>query len=70
MAAPPAAAGSTAAFIRSEHDNMANQREPIDYLGHGWGFSWPNDVRILYNRCFGASRRQAVERAQEARLVG
>ncbi len=35
----------------SEHVNKANQREPSDYLGHGWGFSWPNDVRILYNRC-------------------
>lgn len=34
-----------------EHLNKANQREPEDYLGHGWGFSWPNDVRILYNRC-------------------
>jgi formate dehydrogenase major subunit len=34
-----------------EHLNKANQREPVDYLGHGWGFAWPNDVRILYNRC-------------------
>ena len=34
-----------------EHLNKANQREPKDHLGHGWGFSWPNDVRILYNRC-------------------
>jgi formate dehydrogenase major subunit len=34
-----------------EHLNKANQRESEDYLGHGWGFSWPNDVRILYNRC-------------------
>lgn len=34
-----------------EHLNKANQREPEDYLGHGWGFSWPNDIRILYNRC-------------------
>jgi formate dehydrogenase major subunit len=30
--------------------NRANQREPKDTLGHGWGFSWPKDVRILYNR--------------------
>ena len=30
--------------------NKANQREPKGYLGHGWGFSWPNDCRILYNR--------------------
>lgn len=34
-----------------ERLNKANQREPQDYLGHGWGFSWPNDIRILYNRC-------------------
>jgi formate dehydrogenase major subunit len=30
--------------------NRAHQREPQDALGHGWGFSWPNDCRILYNR--------------------
>ena len=30
--------------------NKANQREPKDYLGHGWGFAWPNDSRIIYNR--------------------
>ncbi len=30
--------------------NMANMRESKDELGHGWGFSWPKDVRILYNR--------------------
>ena len=34
-----------------EEENVANKRLPRDYLGHGWGFSWPNDVRILYNRC-------------------
>jgi formate dehydrogenase major subunit len=30
--------------------NKANQREPKDYLGHDWGFAWPNDSRIIYNR--------------------
>jgi formate dehydrogenase major subunit len=30
--------------------NKANQREPKDLYGHGWGFSWPSDVRIIYNR--------------------
>lgn len=30
--------------------NRADQREPKDYLGHGWGFAWPNDCRIIYNR--------------------
>jgi len=30
--------------------NKANLREPKDLLGHGWGFAWPKDVRIIYNR--------------------
>jgi len=30
--------------------NRANERKPKDLLGHGWGFSWPNDCRIIYNR--------------------
>ena len=34
--------------------NKANQREPKDYLGHGWGFAWPNDCRIIYNRASAA----------------
>jgi len=34
----------------AEQRNRANERDPKDELGHGWGFSWPNDVRILYNR--------------------
>ena len=34
-----------------ELHNKANQRASNDSLGHGWGFSWPNDIRILYNRC-------------------
>lgn len=30
--------------------NRALERNPKDLLGHGWGFSWPNDCRIIYNR--------------------
>jgi len=30
--------------------NLANSRKPKDYLGHGWGYSWPSDRRIMYNR--------------------
>jgi formate dehydrogenase major subunit len=33
--------------------NKAAARKPADsadYLGHGWGFSWPANRRILYNR--------------------
>src|SRR5205807_3568486 len=33
-----------------ENRNRANERNPKDLLGHGWGFSWPNDCRIIYNR--------------------
>ncbi len=33
-----------------ENRNRANERAPKDLLGHGWGFAWPNDCRILYNR--------------------
>jgi len=30
--------------------NRANGREPNGRYGHGWGFAWPLDRRILYNR--------------------
>jgi formate dehydrogenase major subunit len=30
--------------------NKANSRDSKDYLGHGWGFAWPGDRRIIYNR--------------------
>ncbi len=33
-----------------ENYNRANERNPKDLLGHGWGYAWPNDCRILYNR--------------------
>jgi formate dehydrogenase major subunit len=31
-------------------ENRANQRNSQDLLGHGWGFAWPLDRRVLYNR--------------------
>jgi formate dehydrogenase major subunit len=31
-------------------ENRANQRNSQDLWGHGWGFAWPADRRILYNR--------------------
>jgi formate dehydrogenase major subunit len=31
-------------------ENRANQRNSQDLLGHGWGFAWPSDRRVLYNR--------------------
>jgi len=33
-----------------EGRNRANERASTDLLGHGWGYAWPNDCRILYNR--------------------
>ena len=30
--------------------NKANTREPRGRYGHGWGYAWPLDRRILYNR--------------------
>jgi formate dehydrogenase major subunit len=33
-----------------ENRNRALERNPKDVLGHGWGFAWPNDCRIIYNR--------------------
>jgi formate dehydrogenase major subunit len=33
-----------------EKRNRAKERDSKDLLGHGWGFAWPNDCRIIYNR--------------------
>ncbi len=38
----------------SDGINKPKQREPNDYLGHGWGFAWPSDRRIIYNRASAA----------------
>ena len=32
------------------NENKAREREPKGRYGHGWGFAWPSDRRILYNR--------------------
>ena len=39
-----------AGALPSDGENKPNKREPRDELGHGWGFAWPGDRRILYNR--------------------
>jgi len=36
--------------FRRDGVNKANSRKSQDYLGHGWGFAWPSDRRIIYNR--------------------
>ena len=43
-------AGYTPAFFRNAKKNRANERDSKDFYGHGWGFAWPSDRRILYNR--------------------
>ncbi len=40
-----------------EGKNRPALREPRDELGHGWGFAWPADRRILYNRASARPRR-------------
>jgi formate dehydrogenase major subunit len=35
-------------------ENKARKREPRGRYGHGWGFAWPLDRRILYNRASAA----------------
>ena len=50
MARLPVAAGFIQACFLLQNENRANQRDPHGYLGHGWGFAWPNDCRIIYNR--------------------
>ena len=35
-------------------ENKALKRDPRGRYGHGWGFAWPLDRRILYNRCSAA----------------
>ncbi|HMJ04713.1 MAG TPA: molybdopterin-dependent oxidoreductase, partial [Chthoniobacterales bacterium] len=38
----------------SDGVNKARARQSNDYLGHGWGFAWPSDRRIIYNRASAA----------------
>ena len=53
--------------------NQATRRKPgreQSWVAPEWGWAWPMNRRILYNRAVGRPRRQAVERAQGLRLVG
>jgi formate dehydrogenase major subunit len=47
--------------------NKANARKPTDYLGHGWGFSWPSDRRIIYNRA--SARPDGTPWSERKKLV-
>ena len=48
----PAAAGSTAASIPKEGYNRARERKrtPGVYTSPNWGFAWPHNRRMMYNR--------------------
>ena len=50
-----------------EGHNRANDRNPKDLLGHGWGFSWPNDCRIIYNRA--SARPDGAPWSERKKLV-
>ena len=60
-----AAAGSTPASCPSAGENRARRSSRAAGLyGHGWGYAWPADRRILYNR---ASARPDGRRGASAR---
>jgi formate dehydrogenase major subunit len=48
-------------------ENRALKREPKGLLGHGWGFAWPNDCRIIYNRA--SARPDGAPWSERKKLV-
>ena len=50
--------------------NRANERAAEGVYGHGWGFTWPADRRILYNRASARPDGDTMERPEETGLVG
>ncbi len=47
--------------------NKPRRREPSDPYGHGWGFAWPGDRRILYNRA--SARPDGLPWSERKKLV-
>jgi formate dehydrogenase major subunit len=47
--------------------NRANERDSTDFYGHGWGFAWPSDRRILYNRA--SARPDGTPWSERKKLV-
>ncbi len=47
--------------------NRALRREPSGRYGHGWGFAWPADRRILYNRA--SARPDGAPWSERKKLV-
>ncbi len=50
-----------------EDRNRSRERHPSGPYGHGWGFAWPADRRILYNRA--SARPDGVPWSDRKRLV-
>jgi formate dehydrogenase major subunit len=48
-------------------ENLARKREPKDFYGHGWGYAWPSDRRILYNRA--SARPDGTPWSERKKLV-
>ncbi|MGI8433031.1 MAG: molybdopterin-dependent oxidoreductase, partial [Chthoniobacterales bacterium] len=51
----------------SDGENKPKARKSHDYLGHGWGFAWPADRRIIYNRASAAPNGEPW--SEEKKLV-
>ncbi len=49
----------------SDRVNKAKTRKSHDYLGHGWGFAWPADRRVIYNRASAAPDGQPWSEAKK-----
>jgi formate dehydrogenase major subunit len=47
--------------------NLANARESKDFYGHGWGWAWPSDRRVLYNRA--SARPDGTPWSERKKLV-
>jgi formate dehydrogenase major subunit len=47
--------------------NRPRQRTAKGRYGHGWGFAWPSDRRILYNRC--SARPDGAPWSERKKLV-
>ena len=47
--------------------NRPRQRAAAGRYGHGWGFAWPSDRRILYNRC--SARPDGAPWSERKKLV-
>ena len=47
--------------------NRADEKASTDFCGHGWGFAWPADRRILYNRA--SARPDGAPWSERKKLV-